>query len=151
MVKQLGLELKGLDTLHLRRWGGAKVGYLGYTECTLEIPTVMDFKEDVLLLVVNDTEYGARIPILLETLHIDMVLEKATLEELNNLPAAWRTGTVGSMVLMRQGQLGQNSGTKRKASKEFNYSCNANKENIRCGQYLKAHKENKCFHQGCAR
>ena len=32
MVKKLGLELKGLDTLHLRGWGGDEVGYLGYTE-----------------------------------------------------------------------------------------------------------------------
>ena len=101
MVKQLGLELKGLDTLCLRGWGGAKVGYLGYTECSLEVLAIVDFKEDVLFLVVNNTEYGAQVPILLGTLHIDMVLEKATLEELKNLPPAWRRGTAWSMVLAR--------------------------------------------------
>ena len=56
--KTIRVGVKGLDTLHLRRWGGAKVGYLGYTECTLEIPAVMDFKEDVLFLVVNDDVWG---------------------------------------------------------------------------------------------
>ena len=58
--------------------GGVKVGYLGYTKCTLEIPEVKGFREDVLLLVVNDTEYGDKVPVLLGTLHIDMVLEKVT-------------------------------------------------------------------------
>ena len=54
------------------------------------------------MLVVNDTEYGARIPILLGTLHINMILDKATLEEIQNLPAAWRRGSIGSMVLCRE-------------------------------------------------
>ena len=44
MVQKLGFELKGLDTLYLRGWGGDKVGYLGYTECTLEVPEVPGFK-----------------------------------------------------------------------------------------------------------
>ena len=49
------------------------MGIWGYTECTLEIPEVKGFREDVLLLVVNDTEYGDKVPVLLGTLHIDMV------------------------------------------------------------------------------
>ena len=50
------------------------------------------------MLVVNDTEYGSRIPVLLGTLHINMILDQASLDKLNNLPAAWRRGGVGSMV-----------------------------------------------------
>ena len=80
------MELKGLDTLKLRGWGGVEAPYLGYTECRLEIPEIKGFNEDVLMLVVNDTEYGARIPVLLGTLHINMILDKATLEEIKNLP-----------------------------------------------------------------
>ena len=57
MVQKLGLELKGLDMLCLRGWGGDEVGYLGYTECTLEVPEIAGFREDVLLLVVKNTEY----------------------------------------------------------------------------------------------
>ena len=51
-----------------------------------------------------------KVPILLGTLHIDMVLEKVTLEELKSLPSAWCRGTVGSMVLAKQVQLEQNFG-----------------------------------------
>ena len=109
MVEKLGLELKGLETLCLRGWGRVKVGYLGYTKFTLEIPEVKGFKEDVLLLVVNDTEYGDKVPVLLGTLHIDMVLEKVMLEELRQLPAVWRRGAVGSLVLAKQAQLEQDN------------------------------------------
>ena len=107
MVKELKLDLHPLDTLQLRGWGGAEVGYLGYTECALEIPEVKGFKQDILFLVVNDSEYGVRVPILLGTLHINMILEEATLEEIKNLPAAWKRGSVGSMVLMKEAQLDQ--------------------------------------------
>ena len=89
--------------------GRVKVGYLGYTKFTLEIPEVKGFKEDVLLLVVNDTEYGDKVPVLLGTLHIDMVLEKVMLEELRQLPAVWRRGAVGSLVLAKQAQLEQDN------------------------------------------
>ena len=89
MVQKLGLELKGLDKLHLRGWGGDEVGYLGYTKCTLEVLEVAGIREDVLLLVVKNTDYGDQVPILLGTLHIDMILEKVMLEELKTLPAAW--------------------------------------------------------------
>ena len=58
MVKELKLDLHPLDTLQLRGWGGVEVGYLGYTECTLEIPEVKGFKQDVLLLAVNDRIWG---------------------------------------------------------------------------------------------
>ena len=42
---------------------------------------------------------------LLGTLHINMILDKATLEEIKNLPAAWRRGSIGSMVLCREAVL----------------------------------------------
>ena len=108
--QEIRARIESLDTLHLQGWGGVDVGYLGYTECTLEIPEIKGFKEDVLLLVVNNTEYGDRVPILLGMLHIDMILEKATLQELKQLPMAWRRGSVGSLVLVKQAQLEQQNG-----------------------------------------
>ena len=105
MVKRLGLELKGLETLKLRGWGGVEAPYLGYTECKLQIPGIKGFNEDVLMLVVNDTEYGSCIPMLLGTLHINMILDQASLDELNNLPAAWKRGGVGGMVSCREAVL----------------------------------------------
>ena len=44
---------------------------------------------------------------MLGTLHINMILEEATLEEIKNLPAAWKRGSVGSMVLTKEAQLDQ--------------------------------------------
>ena len=98
LVKRLGLELKRLETLKLRGWGGIEAPYLGYTECKIQIPGIKGFDEDVLMLVVNDTEYGSHIPVLLGTLHINMILDQASLDKLNNLPTTWRHGGVGSMV-----------------------------------------------------
>ena len=105
MVQKLGLELKGLETLKLTGWGGVEAPYLRYTECKLQIPGIKSFEEDVLMLVMNDTEYGSRIPMLLGTLHIKMILEQVSLDKLNDLPAAWRHGRVGRMVSCHQAVL----------------------------------------------
>ena len=50
-------------------------------ELNLDIPEVRGFKEDVLMLVVRDSTYGERVPVAIGTLHIDMILDKATRKE----------------------------------------------------------------------
>ena len=40
--------------------------------------------EDILVVIQNDSAYSSWVPITLGTLHIDMVIEKATSEELQN-------------------------------------------------------------------
>ena len=37
---------------------GGKVPYKGYVETLLEIPEIPDFKEYILMLVIEDSEYG---------------------------------------------------------------------------------------------
>ena len=54
-------------------------------ELNLDIPEVAKFKEDVLMLVVDDSPYGEKVPVAIGTLHIDMVLDLATREELDNI------------------------------------------------------------------
>ena len=75
MAKSLGLEIQNLQTLlGLEGAHGGEVPYLGYTELHLEIPEVSNFKQDVLMLVVPSTNYNQMVPIIIGTLHIDMIL-----------------------------------------------------------------------------
>ena len=49
--------------------------------------------------------YSHQVPITLGTLHIDMVIEKATSEELEHLGREWKTGILGIKVEARQAKL----------------------------------------------
>ena len=42
------------------------------------------------MLVINDSPYGMRVPIQIDTLHLGMALDLATEQELNNLDKQWR-------------------------------------------------------------
>ena len=65
--------------------GGIDVPYLGYTEVNFQVPGVKALNEDILVVIQNDSAYSSWVPITLGTLHIDMVIEKATSEELQKL------------------------------------------------------------------
>ena len=90
LAKALKLPIKQLQTLiPMEGSGGITVPYLGYVEETLNIPEVKAFQEDCLFLVVNDHTYGKRVPITIGTLHIDMIIDRATKEELEQISIAW--------------------------------------------------------------
>ena len=79
-AEALELELKSLE-LNIRyrgNMGGGKVPYHGYVECRLNLPQIEKFDQDVLMLVIADSPYGARVPIQIGTLHIDMAISLAT-------------------------------------------------------------------------
>ena len=63
--------------------------YLGYVEARLMIPEIKNFDEDCLFLVMSDHAYGDRVLVTIGTLHIDMILDRATKEELEVLSRAW--------------------------------------------------------------
>ena len=65
--------------------GGAEVPYHGYVELRLKIPQIKKFYLDVLMLVINDSPYGNRVPVHIGTLHIDMMLDLASEEEKKRL------------------------------------------------------------------
>ena len=93
---ELKLEIKQLQTiLDLEASGGGGVPYKGYVELNLEIPEVSGFREDVLMLVMDDSPYGEKVPVAIGTLHIDMVLDSATREELENIGMEMATGRTG--------------------------------------------------------
>ena len=83
VAKLLGLRVKSLkNILDIEGMGGIRVKYKGYVEATLNLSQVRNFEEPCLFVVVNDSEYGKRVPTQIGTLHIDLVLEKATKQEL---------------------------------------------------------------------
>ena len=93
------------EILPLEGAAGIKVPYLGYVEARLEIPGVDAFNEDCLFLVMPDHEYSHRVPVTIGTLHIDMIIEQATKDELDQLGTAWRRGKVNRQIQARQIQL----------------------------------------------
>ena len=106
LVKALKLEIKQLQTFILMEGaGGINIPYLGYVEATLDIPEVEAFNEDCLFLVVSDHTYGKRVPITIGTLHIDLIIEKATKDELDRISIAWGRGQLFRQIQARQVQL----------------------------------------------
>ena len=90
LAKALKLPIKQLQTLiPMEGSGRITVPYLGHVEATLNIPEVKAFQEDCLFLVVNDHTYGKCVPIMIGTLHIDMIINRATKEELEQISIAW--------------------------------------------------------------
>ena len=68
LAKALKLPIKQLQTLiPMEGSGGVTVPYLNYVEATLDIPEVKAFHEDCLFLVMNDHNYGKRVPIMIGT------------------------------------------------------------------------------------
>ena len=81
LAKKLHLKIYKLQQLiPMEGAGGIEVPYIGYVEAHLQIPEVSAFDEDCLLLVVPDHWYGFRVPLTIGTLHIDMIIDKATPE-----------------------------------------------------------------------
>ena len=54
------------------------------------------------MLVYPDSKYSQKVPVVLGTLHIDALLEVVMEEELKNLTPAWRWGSVGRKILVKQ-------------------------------------------------
>ena len=81
--------------------------------------------EDILVVIQNDSIYRSQVPITLGTLHIDMVIEKATSEELQNLGKEWKTGVMGAKIQARQAKLkGQISPKIDQVDYDIKVSCN---------------------------
>ena len=71
----------------------------------MEIPGVDAFNEDYLFSVMPDHEYGHRVPVTIGTLHIDMIIEQAMKDELDQLGTAWGRGKVNRQIQARRVQL----------------------------------------------
>ena len=101
-VEELQLETKGLQTiLDIKATGGGQVPHHGYVECRLKLPMIEKFDIDVLMLVVDDSPYGMRVPIQIGTLHIDMALDLATEEEKRKLNCQWKRAELAASLCMK--------------------------------------------------
>ena len=95
IARLLGLRVKSLkNILDIEGTGGIKVKYKGYVEANLGLSKVKDFEEPCLFVVVNDSDYSKRVPIQIGTLHIDLVLDQATKQEIAVLGKAWERGNL---------------------------------------------------------
>ena len=100
-VEELQLDIKSLQTiLDIEATGGGQVPYHGYVECRLKVPQVEKFDLDVLMLVIDDSPYGMRVPVQIGALHIDMTLELATEEEKRKLNKQWQRAQLASSLHM---------------------------------------------------
>ena len=78
-AEEVNLEIKPLSTiLDIESTGGGRVPYHGYVECRLKLPQIEKFDLDVLMLVLDDSPYGMRVPVQIESLHIDTAIDLAT-------------------------------------------------------------------------
>ena len=91
--------------LEIEGSGGIDVPYLGYTEVNFQALGVKALNEDILVVIQNDSAYSSWVPITLGTLHIDMVIKKATSEELQHLGKEWKMGVLGVKIAARQAKL----------------------------------------------
>ena len=58
-----------------------------------------------MFLVVSDHTYGKRVPLTIGTLHIDMIIERATKQELDKISIAWGRGQLFRQIQARYVQL----------------------------------------------
>ena len=103
---KLGLKIFELNKLvDKSAFEGGHFGYKRYTFFNLKIPEIPQFDRIIHVFIMSDDEYNEGVLLLLGTLHIDMVLEDATKEQLMSLPQGWKRGSLGSKVLARMTQL----------------------------------------------
>ena len=78
--------------------GEGRIPYHGYVEVKIEIPEITAFKEDVLMMVIDDDEYGKGVPIQVGTLHIYDIIARVTPEESALLGKAWDRAMISSYM-----------------------------------------------------
>ena len=102
LARKMGLKIKPLKRLlKLEGAGGAHVKYMGYVKAYLDIPEIRAFNYPCLFLVLRDSDYGNKCPVIIGTLHIDLILELATKEELSTLTKQWERGSVRTRIQTR--------------------------------------------------
>ena len=65
---------------------------IGYIEVNLKIPEIKAFNAFLLMLVIDDSNYGQRVPVQVGTLHINRALELVSDDKLNNISTLWKRG-----------------------------------------------------------
>ena len=109
-AKELKLEIKPLNTiLDIEVTGGGTCSYYGYVACRLQLPQIEKFDVDILMLIIDDSVYGKRVPVQLRTLHIDMALDLATEVEMKKLSCKWERAKMATALHMNSMVVDDNS------------------------------------------
>ena len=103
LAEKLQLPVQSLQTvLNIEGTGGTRVPYYGIVECQLRLPKIEGFQKDVLMLVIDDSSYGKKVPVQLGTLHIDMILMAAEQNPTAKLGDSWERAKLDSSLRMGQ-------------------------------------------------
>ena len=101
LIEKLQLPVRSSQTvLNIEGTGGIRVPYYGIVECRLGLPELTGFQKDVLMLVIDDSPYGKRVPVQLGTLHIDMILKAAEQNPTVQLGDSWERAKLTSSLKM---------------------------------------------------
>ena len=88
----MGLKIQSLESmLDIEEGGGIAIPYIGYVEIQLQIPEIKNYKEDALMMVMNNSRYGNKVPFAIGTIHIHAALKKMTKDEWKNMTLSWQS------------------------------------------------------------
>ena len=91
-AKKMGLKIQNLDSLlDIEGGGGIAIPYIGYVEVNLQIPDIKNYNEDALMMVMNDSRYGHKVPFAIGTIHIHAALKAMTEDEWDNMTFSWQS------------------------------------------------------------
>ena len=91
-AKKMGLKIQNLESLlDIERGGGIAIPYIGYVEVNLQIPEIKNYNEDALIMVMNDSRYGKKVPFTIRTIHIHAALKKMTKDKWDNMTLSWQS------------------------------------------------------------
>ena len=97
--KELTLQIQPLgQLLELEGTGCAAIPYLGFVEVTLQIPGIVTYNEDVLLLVIPTMTYSKTVPVMVGTKIIDKALSLMTMGELAKATTTGRQAHFGAVI-----------------------------------------------------
>ena len=74
----------------------------------MRVPNVRAFDLNMLMLVIPESEYSQRVPIMIGTIHIDEIIDLITKEELKLASRQWQCGIISRKVVMKQMQMKEN-------------------------------------------
>ena len=96
----LGLAVHSIDGLiSVSATGGTNIPYLGYTVATIEFPHILNYSEEVVMLVISDSSaYGSRVPLQIGTRVIVAVTETLKPEDIKHFYETWRQTYVETLM-----------------------------------------------------
>ena len=98
-AKKMGLKILNLESLlDIEGGGGIAIPYIGYVEVNLQIPEIRNYNKDALMMVMNDSRYGKKVPFSIGTIHMHAALKEMTKEERKNMSQTWQSVALPAYV-----------------------------------------------------